>query len=97
MKEWTKYGIVAADELTGLSLVRDERDPPRFYLQFGRRSDMVSIGDASDALATYSRQVERLQALRLRAHLGVADRAAEATGLIQQSPPAAVEDSAQLH
>lgn len=98
MKDWTRDGIVASDELTGLSLVRDERDPPRFYLRFGKRNDMVSIGDVSDALAAYSAQVARLRALRLRAQQGLAsEKVAEVTGLSQPSPPAAAGHPARMH
>ena len=92
----TSKEVVASDELTGLSLVREERDPPRFHLRLGKRSDLVSIGDVSSALATYTVQVERLRALRLRAQQSRApDRAAEVTGLIQQASLA--DDPVRAH
>jgi hypothetical protein len=61
-----KDGIIAMDEATGLALVRDGRDPPRFYLRRGRRCDVVAIGDNAAALEAYSRELERLHASRLR-------------------------------
>ncbi len=90
--------IVVTDELTGLSLVRDDRDPPRFYLRFGKRRDIVSIGDVSAALALYADRMKRLRALRLRAQQGLAsDRVAEVTGLTQQLPATTDANRARMH
>jgi hypothetical protein len=90
--------MVVRDDATGLSLVRDERDPPRFYLRFGKRHDLVSIGDASAAWATYADRARRLRALQLRARQRLApDRIAEVTGLIQQVPAVTDANLARVH
>ena len=56
--------IVAKDRGTGLMLVRDEQDPPRFYVRRNGRRELISIGEAGQALRQFSREAQRLKALR---------------------------------
>ena len=58
--------IVAKDRGTGLMLVRDEQDPPRFYLRRNGRRELISIGDTEGALRQFSREARRLKSLRSR-------------------------------
>lgn len=59
--------IIAKDRGCGLMLVRDEQDPPRFYLRLNGRRELISIGGAAGALSQFSREARRLRALRQRA------------------------------
>ena len=45
-------------------LVRDEQDPPRFYLGRKGRRELIAIGDHGLALRQFSREAQRLRALR---------------------------------
>jgi len=59
-----KDRIIAKDRGTGLMLVRDEQDPPRFYLRLNGRRELISIGDTALALSQFSREARRLRLLR---------------------------------
>lgn len=56
--------IIAKDRGSGLMLVRNEQDPPRFYLRLNGRCELISIGDAALALSQFSREARRLRSLR---------------------------------
>jgi len=58
--------IIAKDRGSGLMLVRNEQDPPRFYLRLNGRCELISIGDAALALSQFSREARRLRSLRQR-------------------------------
>lgn len=58
--------IIAEDRGCGLMLVRDEQDPPRFYLRLNGRRELISIGDTAGAMSQFSREARRLRALRQR-------------------------------
>lgn len=58
--------IIAKDRGCGLMLVRDEQDPPRFYLRLNGRRELISIGDTAGALSQFSREARRLRSLRQR-------------------------------
>lgn len=58
--------IIAKDRGCGLMLVRDEQDPPRFYLRLNGRRELISIGDTAGAMSQFSREARRLRALRQR-------------------------------
>lgn len=47
-------------------LVRDEQDPPRFYLRLNGRRELISIGDSAGAMSQFSREARRLRGLRQR-------------------------------
>jgi hypothetical protein len=42
------------DHLNGFSLLKDASDPPRYYLQAGRRRDLIAIGDRDLALKRFA-------------------------------------------
>lgn len=49
---------IERDNETGLALVADKLDPPRYYLSLKRRIDLLCIGDVKAALAEFRRKVE---------------------------------------
>ena len=57
---------IAVDEETGLKLVADTRDPPRFYLSRAKRVDLLSIGDLVNARKLFSRKIEEVKTSRER-------------------------------
>jgi len=50
---------IQSDIRTGLALVCDERDPPRYYLQERRRRDLLAIGDKALALKRFAVRIGR--------------------------------------
>jgi hypothetical protein len=52
------------DEETGLALVVDRRDPPRYYVSSRKRVDLLCIGDVQAALAGFEEQVKKAKARR---------------------------------
>jgi hypothetical protein len=50
---------IGKDVRTGLALVCDERDPPRYYLQDRRRRDLLAIGDRELALKRFAVRLSR--------------------------------------
>lgn len=59
-----KDNVISRDRGTGLMLIRDEQDPPRFYLRLNGRRELISIGDYAMALSQFSREARRLRSLR---------------------------------
>jgi hypothetical protein len=55
---------VRRDEETGLALVVDRRDPPRYYLSTRKRVDLLCIGDVQAALDSFEAEVKKAQARR---------------------------------
>jgi hypothetical protein len=58
--------IIAKDQGCGLMLVRNEQDPPRYYLRLNGRRELISIGDTAEAMSHFSREARRLRSLRQR-------------------------------
>ena len=52
------------DEESGLSLVVDRSDPPRYYISSRKRVDLLCIGDAKAALAGFDERVTKAKARR---------------------------------
>jgi len=52
------------DEDTGLALMVDRRDPPRYYLSSRKRVDLLCIGDLQAALAEFEARVQKARARR---------------------------------
>jgi hypothetical protein len=55
---------VRRDEDTGLALMVDRRDPPRYYMSSRKRVDLLCIGDVQAALAGFEAEVKKAQARR---------------------------------
>lgn len=52
------------DDETGLSLVVDRSDPPRYYVSSRKRVDLLCIGDAKVAIAGFDEQVKKAKTRR---------------------------------
>jgi hypothetical protein len=50
---------IKRDEETGLVLVVDQRDPPRYYIRSRKRIDLVCIGNARVAANAFDEQVQK--------------------------------------
>ncbi len=49
-----RYSTVEQDFRSGLALLRDENDPPRYYIRQGRRMELIAIGNESAARSRYA-------------------------------------------
>lgn len=67
-----KFIEIDRDEATGLVLVRDTSDPPRYYIEKRRARDLIAIGDLCEAQRHFA---ARLRRLRWRAIAGGSDSA----------------------
>jgi len=47
------------DENTGLALMVDHRDPPRYYVSSKKRVDLLCIGDAKAAAEAFDEAVRK--------------------------------------
>ncbi len=75
-----KLSLIEQDIVSGLSLLRDANDPPRFYVQWKQRRELIAIGDESLARRRFAvwraRGMENLVAAEAARRLKVQRRAA---------------------
>jgi hypothetical protein len=50
---------IASDPGTGLRLVADASDPPRYYIQRRRRSELIAIGTEQQARSCFTSLVRK--------------------------------------
>ncbi len=52
------------DDETGMALVVDRSDPPRYYLSSRKRVDLLCIGDSTVALESFNERVSKAKTRR---------------------------------
>jgi hypothetical protein len=55
---------IRRDETTGLAMLVDDRDPPRYYASTKARLDLIGIGDLKAAATAFDERVRKAQRLR---------------------------------
>jgi len=64
-----KMHTIERDGSANLALLRDEADPPRFYVQERRRRELIAIGDEAEARSRFA--IRRNRSRRLPQQLGL--------------------------
>lgn len=49
-----RYSTLEQDFRSGLALLRDASDPPRYYIRQGRRLELIAIGNEASARSRYA-------------------------------------------
>jgi len=78
-----RYSVVEHDFRSGLVLLRDGGDPPRYYIRQARRLELIAIGNESAARSRFAVRCSRAR----RIGAAAAPPPPQATGL--QRPRAA--------
>lgn len=54
-----RYSTVEQDFRSGLALLRDGGDPPRYYIRQGRRMELIAIGNEAAARSCFAVRCSR--------------------------------------
>ena len=95
-----RYSTLDQDWRSGLVLLRDSGDPPRYYIRQGRRLELIAIGNEGAARSRFAVRCSR--ARRWRAALGQPRAAGmelyrqKAGGLVHSTPRDGPEPGLQV-